>query len=309
MKMSDPFDWFKKQADPILEITEQVRNIEPEIVNEFGAWSLIKLVALVYFVNIYTPIIYSKKGDWVKDMIYLELFAGSGLCHIKESSDYIAGSPVLVSALAKRPFDKTILVDMDPEYCRVLDKRLRKIGKNYIIINNDCNLAIDDILKEITPNDHYLAFIDCQSGFEMHWNTLMKLLSRPGDLIFNFQSVSVHRNVCQYLENPSLEPRSLIDLYGDDRWKRYQTREDCLKGYINKIREETNREVVIPLYVKGPKSYHYDLIVATRKTGANNPWMTPMREVQARFKKLEPKIIDTIIDVLKGRKKTISDYF
>lgn len=309
MIMSDPFDWFKKQADPILEISEQVRTIQPDIVNEFGAWSLIKLVALVYFVNIYTPIISSKKGKWVDNMIYIELLAGSGLCQIKETFDNIAGSPVLVSALAKRPFDKTILVEMNSDFCSALDQRLAKFGSNYKIIEKDCNLAIDEILEEVSPNDHYLAFIDCQSGFEMQWSTLIKLLSRPGDLIFNFQSVSVHRTVCQYQDNPSIEPRSLMNLYGDDRWKEYQTREECLKGYIDKIRTETNREVVIPLYVRGPKSYHYDLIVATRKTGANNPWMDPMREVQIRFKKLEPKIVETIIDVIKGRKKTLSDFF
>jgi len=82
-----------------------------------------------------------------------------------------------------------------------------------------------------------------------------------------------------------------------------------LNGYIDKIRSETNREIVIPLIVRGPKSYHYDLIIATKKTGANNPWMNPIREMQTRFTRLEPKIVEIIIDVLKGRKKTLTEYF
>jgi len=242
-------------------------------------------------------------------MVYIDLFAGSGLCKIKDSDDFLAGSPILVAALAKRQFDKYILVDMDPDFCSALNKRMAQFGVYSKYYEADSNIAINDIIGELSPQDHYLAFVDCQTGFEFQWDSLMKLLSRQGDLIFNFQSVTVYREVKQYQENPTFEPRKLMALYGDDRWVNYQSRDDCLEGFIQKIKSETNREIVIPLIVRGPNNYQYDLLVATKRTAGGSPWMNPMREIQQKFHKLESKIAQTVIDVLKGRKKTLSDFY
>jgi hypothetical protein len=190
----------------------------------------------------------------------------------------------------------------------VLEKRLRKYDIESTIIDDDCNIAVNEILENLSNNDHYLAFIDCESGLELHWDTLMSLLSKQGDLIFNFQTSNVYRAVSQWQKNKSLEPRRLMNFYGDESWKLYDSQADCLNGFIQKIQSETNRDIVIPLHVRGIPGYSYDLLVATKETRGGSPWMQPILDLQDTYRKLEPKIVQTVVDVIHGRKKTLFDY-
>jgi hypothetical protein len=38
--------WLEKHTKPILQASDEVKRIEPEIFNEFGEWSVFKLIVL-----------------------------------------------------------------------------------------------------------------------------------------------------------------------------------------------------------------------------------------------------------------------
>ena len=301
------YDWLKRHTEDILELTYPIETIEPCIVNKFGPWAVVKLISLKYFISIYTTII--SKQDWVDQMRYIDLLAGSGLNEVSTNGDLIAGSPIIAANYPRKKFDALHLVEKDSINANALKKRINSSNISTQIINESCNTGIDNILNLVGDSDHYLAFVDCESGMEITWDTMHKLLSKSGDVIFNFQTASVYRVISAWQSNQNYQHNSLDLLYGDESWKNFHSRDECLFGYIEKIRANSNREVVIPCRINGPGSYHYDLIIATRKTRGGSPYMDAVRELSTRVENLRPNFIQSILDILKGRRKSLDSYF
>jgi len=55
--MIDEYNWLKPRAKKLVEIAEPLKTIHPTVFYETGEWSIIKLLALLRFVDIYTKII------------------------------------------------------------------------------------------------------------------------------------------------------------------------------------------------------------------------------------------------------------
>jgi three-Cys-motif partner protein len=302
--MSD-LKWLEKHTKPILQASDEVKRIEPEIFNEFGEWSVFKLIALVYFMNVYTRII--RNQDWVKKMRYIELFSGSGLCQINEKGDLVAGSPVLATKAA-RSFDELVLVEMNEDYCRALNSRMKAVGAHFTVYNEDCNSAIPRIVDGFDDHDHYLAFVDCQSGTEVKWDTLERLLSKQGDLVFNFQTVNVHRSVMLHKGDQTLTTKSLDEFYGGTFWMDFETRDDCLNGFIQKLRETTSRTIVKQLTVKNSGGFYYDVLIATKPTKGNNQWIRAIDELQERLDRYDTGLMKAALEIFTERQDTLDKY-
>ena len=281
--------------------------MDPHIVNKFGPWAIVKLISLKYFVQIYTSIISNQ--DWVDKMRYIDLLAGSGLNEVSTNGDLIAGSSIIAAQHPKKKFDELHLIEMDSQKARALSRRIKPSKIPSQIINKDCNDGINDIFDSIGESDHYLAFIDCERGMEINWATMQKLLSRPGDLIFNLQSASIYRVISAWQNNQNFQHNSLDQFYGDESWKKYYSRDDCLLGFIEKIQTNSNREVVIPCRINGPGSYYYDLIIATRRTKGDSPYMGAVKDLKTRVENLKPHFIESVLDILKGRRRPIDSFF
>jgi len=176
------FEWLKKKIGPLLEVELRIKQIDPNVYYETGSWCVTKLIALAYFIDIYTKII--PKMPFFKKMRYIELLSGAGLCKIRETGDLIAGSALISATMCNRQFDEYVLVESDKLRAEALEKRMKIVTPYICVINNDCNKAINDIISKIDENDHYLAFIDSE-GLEVDWQTIESLLSKQGDLIFN----------------------------------------------------------------------------------------------------------------------------
>ena len=249
------------------------------------------------------------KKIWVKRMIYIDLLSGSGLSQIIETGDPIAGSSVIATDLALRRFDEAFLVELDETYCAALEKRMKKIGTDFTIFRDDCNSVIAEICDKLSSEDHYLAFVDCQSGMEIQWTTIEQLLEKPGDLILNFQTANIYRSIRQWQEDKDIDPLKLNTFFGDSRWTEYNSREECLEGYMLTIQESTSRDVVIPLQIRGPRSYYYDLILATRTTRGGSPWLNPVKELQERLHRIGPGIMENVLNIVKGRQNTLNGFF
>ena len=84
--------------------------------------------------------------------------------------------------------------------------------------------------------------------------------------------------------------------------------DDLLNCYIQKIRTETSRNLVVQLPVIGDKSFRYSIILATRRTRGGSPWIKPMQELQEKMGGYKPAMIRSILDILKHRQSSFPDF-
>jgi len=296
----------KGKISPLLDVSEELKSISPGIYYEAGEWSVVKLIALAYFIDIYTTII--SRQPFFDKMRYIELLSGAGLCKIKDTGDVVAGSALIAAKMCRRPFDEYVFVESDAQRAEALENRMRSVASNVKVIRGDCNAVVRDVVGLLGDKDHYLAFVDCE-GLDVYWETVNALLSKPGDLIFNFQSQNVARVVGLANSGNQSAANNLSSFYDDDRWLGLSGPDELLEGYKEKIRGDTNRKLVISLPVRGPGSYRYDLILATRITRGGNPWIRPMEDLSESMSRYGPDFVKVALDILTGRRTTLDSFF
>lgn len=309
--LSVDIDWLKEHIGRLNEVAEKIQEIAPGIMvtYEAGAWTTIKLLALAYFVPVYTKIIYNYRYLF-PEMIYIDLLAGAGLCKVKDTGDLVAGSAVVATTMNFYPFDKYLLVERDIERANALKKRMTTLSPNVVVFNEDCNECIDNLLDQIPSKAHYLAFVDFEGLKDIKWKTMEQLLSRKGDIIVTFQSSEAAR-VRGRARNSIADRQVLTELYGNDSWedcKEEGTLADCLtQKYLEQI--ENFREIVFSIPIRGKGVYNYDLIFGTRRTRGGNPWLKSFDRFIEKTKNCNYTIARNILDLLKGRICNIEEYF
>ncbi|MGH9499919.1 MAG: three-Cys-motif partner protein TcmP [Terriglobales bacterium] len=89
------------------------------------------------------------KAKW-DELVYIELYSGSGFAKVKGDSRTIAGSPVR-ALLLEHPFDKYVFCEKQPNDLEALKKRLAKLApsRNVAYVVGDCNEEVEKILAKI----------------------------------------------------------------------------------------------------------------------------------------------------------------
>ncbi|MCK4320192.1 three-Cys-motif partner protein TcmP [Candidatus Bathyarchaeota archaeon] len=310
--MVSKYEWLKPRVKKLVEIAKPHKSICPDVFYDTGAWSIIKLLALLRFVNIYTKIIKApRQARFFRNMYYIDLLAGNGLCRIGSRGDVVAGSALIACTECYHSFDKHFLVEKDLKHAEALEARIGTVTPNFKVFNCDCNNCIEEIMEEIGERDHYLAFVDCE-GLDVSWATMLFLFAKKGDVLFNFQTQNISRLPTK-VKNQSVGWKALTKrlnwFFGDDRWKDCQEPDDFLKAYISKIQQETTRNLVLPLPVKGRRGYRYDIILATRITSGGSPWIKPMEELQNMMGGYRPKLVEKTLDILMKRQLSLNNDF
>lgn len=307
--MVDKFKWLKPRVRKLVDIAKPFRRIHPNVFYESGEWSIIKLLVILRFVEIYTKIIKApKQRVFFQNMYYIDLLAGSGLCRIGSKGDIIAGSALIACKQCYHPFDKYFFVEEDSTRAEALRTRIETVTKDFKVFNCDCNECIEEIMSGINKRSHYLAFVDCE-GLDVSWSTMQSLFSRNGDVLFNFQTQNILRTASK-AKKRSLGWESTSEkldwFFGDDGWVDCEKSDDFLQYYGEKIRNETTRKIVLPLPVKGPRGYRYDIILATRITSGRNPWIKPMEELREIMGGYRPEIVKKTLDILMKRQLSLN---
>jgi three-Cys-motif partner protein len=164
-----------------------------------GHWSEKKLFFWNRYIEITTSAMVGHP-KWQAGLIYIDLFAGPGICTLRDSKIRIPGSPI-IAATAPKPFDNIILCEKDPTLADACQSRISKThAKNFcIVLKGDCNLLIKEVVKLIPERALTLAFID-PTGLDARFETI-DTLSQSGrvDLLILFaDAYDVVRNVDLY---------------------------------------------------------------------------------------------------------------
>ncbi len=168
-------------------------------VREVGHWSEKKLFFWNRYIEITTSAMVGHP-KWQAGLIYVDLFAGPGVCMIKGSKTCIPGSP-LIAANAPKAFEKIILCEKELAIADACEARVMKtlMGDRCTIIKGDCNEQIHDVAAMIPDRALTLAFVD-PTGLDARFETIATL-SRRGrvDLLILFaDAYDVVRNVDLY---------------------------------------------------------------------------------------------------------------
>lgn len=301
-------DWLVDKLNGLVEMTETIRKISPEQYTEvdpdYGFWSLKKEIALMYWTFPF-QIIASK---YFPSFYYIDLFAGSGL--MKAENCFFVGSPIVAvsSTIKEKPFNKYICVEYDEGRRNALEKRLDKACSYHQtckaeVIRGDCNQDVNKILNQHSPTGRtcYLAFVDPQKYTDLKWNTLESLMNYGiGDIILNFPTMSINRNITKQDSIPS------VSLFvGDDVWTTLQPLniDTFLEYFKEKMRKY--RKEVHSLTVNGDGNNRlFDLVFATNSIGMNNS----LEDLRKRLNGITTKTIKGLYSVVAEGQRQMFDF-
>jgi len=182
-----------------------------------GPWSFDKLFWWNRYIEITTRAMVGSP-HW-SELVYVDLFAGPGICTTRVDDDRMPGSP-LIAALAPKSFDRLLLCESDSALAAACRTRLSRLCPDVpaTLIPGDCNEAIDDVVAQIPDRALTLAFID-PTGLHAHYETVRRLTeNRRVDLyILLADNMDIVRNVELYATRPD----SNLDLVlgPDSNWR------------------------------------------------------------------------------------------
>lgn len=274
-------------------------------------WSVLKLIALMDWVRVYTKIMWNQKHErgWPKEIWYVDLFAGPGTTLVKEKGYVVVGSPFVAHFFALLPFDRYYYVERDHSYAITLERRKNLVDdlkERAAVWEGDSNDKVHD-LKRLWKNRlesgvyvHSLIFVDNQ-GFDFNWSSLEVLLDMPSDIILLFPTSSLRRIIKNY-------PRKILDFIGEEELP--STEEDVLLDfYESKIRmvyrEKRGKEGYVESVTIGRRDmarpFYYDLILVTKEGRYVNAWTSIKRKIS----KVDPEVLDPIMDAINGKVETL----
>lgn len=217
-----------------------------------GPWVAEKLYFLKRYLEMFST---AMSGRPWRALNYIDLFAGSGKCRVRDNGEIYLGSPLL-ALTAPRPFTTYFFADCDNASVEVLKQRCRvsSFSNRVRYYVGDSNLGVREIVGLIRQVDaEYmngkwpslnLAFLDPE-GLELHWKTVAALAEVRTDLIIHYSQMGVTRNAPIYVEQSGV---TVVDqFFGGEGWRETYRSDQrpvaLLEYYTRKLRQLGYEEV------------------------------------------------------------------
>jgi three-Cys-motif partner protein len=227
----------KQDFSPVIEAKDDGLPI-PEV----GTWALSKYTLVGRYCEIFTT---SMQKKW-SNLVYVDLFSGSGYAKIKGRNQIVYGSPLIALSLPT-PFTKYILCEKDKSLVEALRARVERDfqhkTKNVTIFHGDANSLVDDIKKALPPyskNSGMLSFCFVDPfSLNLHFNTIRKLGALKMDfLILLALYMDANRNYRSYMEKEN----DKIDLFMDNtNWRTEQVESN--ESFVRFLAEHYKRNM------------------------------------------------------------------
>lgn len=150
---------------------------------EVGQWSADKHYFLQRYIDVFTTGM--KARSW-RGLHYIDIFASAGIERLRDDGSLQWGSPLL-AAQAPNPFSRLHLCELNKRRFTALSRRVEKYPQPSApqLINDDANIAVESIVRELPQGSLSLAFLD-PTGLHLHFETLRSLATRQVDLVIFF---------------------------------------------------------------------------------------------------------------------------
>lgn len=107
---------------------------------------------------------------------FVDLFSGPGRARIRDTKQFIDGSPLLAAKIdGPSAFSKIVLCDIDNENVATLRSRTARFGDRVTVHHGDCNVDIDLIAKQLPPNGYIIVLVDPFGPSALHFSTIRRL--------------------------------------------------------------------------------------------------------------------------------------
>ena len=167
-----------------------------------GPWSRDKLHFVSRFAEMFST---GMKNRW-HTRLYVDLFAGPGLCLDKTTGEEFEGSPMLALG-CKTPFTHLYLNDQNHDFVNALKQRQEaKFPDSQVSYYGlDCNEAASAIYRSLPSGALVLCFIDPWT-YEVTFDSLAALCQhRSIDLIVTFHSTAIKRNAHHEIHSTAIK--------------------------------------------------------------------------------------------------------
>jgi len=189
----------------------------------------------------------SSKAD---EIIFVDLFSGSGLYSVGHQKDVFPGS-CLASLSSELPLQKWIFCEGDAEQSNVLDKRVKRFfpEKNVDILNVSPGDMIETIRTNIPDSkaDHKVAVLCLIDPFSMEipLSVVDKLAGLGFSFLIPFTFTLNDRLDCKYYSQE--HPQLLKKFIGSSNYERLASLESNLHFYRKLVRMYQNNMLVMGL--------------------------------------------------------------
>ncbi len=167
--------WLQKQLKKLEETNskfkeeiKKVKEVMPEVFNEFNQWTPLKLTFLNFTLDV-CAIVANKKYVHKN---YIDLFAGSGINKMRgKHSDFLIGSPLISILNHHGKFTNFFFCEENPTFFNALEKRIGLLGfKSVFFLKDNCNFCLNKILEEIAKNEksYNFFFISLPAERKLH---------------------------------------------------------------------------------------------------------------------------------------------
>ncbi|MEW6536205.1 MAG: three-Cys-motif partner protein TcmP [Candidatus Auribacterota bacterium] len=173
-----------------------------------------------YFLESYLNHSYAAREKFTRlgNAVYIDLFAGTGKCIIKEQQEEINNGALRALNREKANFNEAYLIDIAQDNIDALSKRTRDYPCK--VICDDCNTYCDTLVAELRekPFRYHFAFIDPFAPGALMFETLQKLASLDRmDMLIHFPLGSILRNYKSWLD--ATEDTILDRFFGSRDWR------------------------------------------------------------------------------------------
>lgn len=312
-------NWLKKQIGKLevstsnhSETIDEIKTMSPKVYNEFQAWTPLKLILLNYSLTTCSTIITSiiKNRSYIFDkMYYVDLFAGSGFNKIKgPNNDFFVGSPFIALLNHLEKFDGLFFCEANKKFNDALQKRLDYFKNTKINLSNgDYKDSLDDILKIVSQNKSYSFFFIDPYSMEFDWGSMEKILNVRSDIIFNFMTGNIIRDVCA---GKGRRNNKVLDgFFGSNTWKKINTDDELIEFYIQKIKSKRKNAVVRTIKVHSKKhGFRYHLFFITTETKGGTSWIRAIEKAKSEIESQSDIAVELALDIVKKRQRDLSSF-
>jgi three-Cys-motif partner protein len=169
------------------------------LVEKVGPWAKDKLKILTDYIHASGGARSHYSGPGAA---YIDVFCGPGRSKIRDTNEFIDGSPVAAFKKAKEspaPFTSINISDANPELLDTGEKRLNALGAPVRAIPGPASSAMPQIVQRLDPSGLHLAFLDPHNlgtlSFDLFEN-LAKL--KRIDIIVHVSLSDLQRNADRY---------------------------------------------------------------------------------------------------------------